>query len=238
MQLPLTITIMWSLTQDHRTRDLSCRECKDSLRHHARSINSEHAALCASTSYRDDATFIDHYDNVITCAGSQDTSLVCRECKSGYTLFANCNKTCTKRKFYRKNCKFAKHDENRVTHYSFIIQSFVSVSTFSVLVKNPFEFVMETACLAKQDEPSFAKKIFHETLWNIFYTLFMVRTNFSVSSQFRCGLQIVYSPFKDSLQHCARSINPEHATLCADTHYCDYDNVITCPRSQDTRSGV
>ncbi len=121
---------MWSLTQDHKAHDLGCRVCKDSLRPRARLINPEHAALYASTSYRDDATFIDHFDNVITYAGSQDTRLVCRECESGYTLFANCNKTCTKRKFYQKNCKFPKHDENRVTLYSFIIQSFASCLLF------------------------------------------------------------------------------------------------------------
>ncbi len=52
--------------------------------------------------------------------------------------------------FTEKNCKFAKLNENHATHYSSIVKSFTPESNF--LRKIPFEFVMETAHLAKQDE--------------------------------------------------------------------------------------
>ncbi len=48
----------------------------------------------------------------------------CESCVAGYTLFTNHYETYTKRKFHRKNFKFANHSENYVTHYSSIIQSF------------------------------------------------------------------------------------------------------------------
>ncbi len=44
-----------------------------------------------------------------------------------------------KRKFHRKNCKFAKHDKNRATHYSLVVLSFAQV--YSVCAKNPFSRV-------------------------------------------------------------------------------------------------
>ncbi len=78
--------------------------------------------------------------------------------QAGNTLFANHNET--GRKFCQKNCKFTKHDENHATHYSLIVQSFAPESDFFSSHKNPFEFVMEAARLAKQDEPSFTKKRF------------------------------------------------------------------------------
>ncbi len=104
----------------------------------------------------------------------------------GYTLFANHNETLMKRKFHRKNCKFRKHNENCATHYSLIIQSFMPESISSVCAKNDFDFVMETARLAKQDEPSSAKKCFVKMLQNT-YTLFVLRTSFVVLSRFCCG---------------------------------------------------
>ncbi len=74
-----------------------------------------------------------------------------------HTLFPNHNKIWMKWKFHQKSCKFAKHDKNHATRYLLIIQSFTRESTSSVRVKNPFEFVLETARLAKQDELTFAK---------------------------------------------------------------------------------
>ncbi len=44
-----------------------------------------------------------------------------------------------------------KHDQNRATHYLLIVQSFEPKSTSSICSKTPFEFVMETARLAKQN---------------------------------------------------------------------------------------
>ncbi len=55
---------------------------------------------------------------------------------------------------------FVKYDKNGATHYLLIIQSFALEPTSSVSTKNPFEFIVEAARLAKQDEPSFA--LFHK----------------------------------------------------------------------------
>ncbi len=49
---------------------------------------------------------------------------------------------------------------------------------------------METARLMKQDKLSFAKKTCRKTLRNTFYTIFVVRTNFAVSSRLR-GMRTV-----------------------------------------------
>ncbi len=51
-----------------------------------------------------------------------------------------------------------KHDENCTRHYLLIVQSFAPESTSPDRAKNPFEFVMVTTCLVKQDEPSFTKR--------------------------------------------------------------------------------
>ncbi len=55
---------------------------------------------------------------------------------------------------------------------------------------------METARLAKQDEPSFVKKLFAEHYETPSNLLFVVHANFAVSSRFHCGSQIMYSPLE------------------------------------------
>ncbi len=88
-----------------------------------------------------------------------------------------------------KNCKFAKHNENYATHYSLIIQSFAPESDF-------FSSQKKSLLVCHEDHSPGETKWteFCETLQNTFYTLFMVRTNFGVSSQFRSGMQLVCSP--------------------------------------------
>ncbi len=114
-------------------------------------------------------------------------------CYAGYTLFANYNKTWTKQKFCRKNCKFAKHDENHAIHYSLIVQSFAPESDFFSSRKKSLRVCHGNCSPGKTRGTKFREKTFREMLWNT-YTVFTVRTNFAVSSWFRCGSQIVCSP--------------------------------------------
>ncbi len=66
------------------------------------------------------------------------------------------------------------------THYSLILQSLMLASTSSVCAKNPFEFIIKTARLVKQDKLSFTKECFakcYETpsahyLWCVPISLF------------------------------------------------------------------
>ncbi len=109
-------------------------------------------------------------------------------CKAGYTLFENHNKTQTKR-------KFAKHDKNHATHYLLIIQSFTPKFTTSVCAKSPFEFVMETTRLPKQNEPSFAKNISQNATKYLLHTI-------RGAYQFYCGLRIMCSPLNNLTSVC------------------------------------
>ncbi len=79
--------------------------------------------------------------------------------------------------FCQKNSKFVKHDENHATRYSLIVQSFAPESTSSVRMKNPFEFIVETVRLAKQDEPVLQKNI----LWNATKQLHTTRGTYQIS---------------------------------------------------------
>ncbi len=115
-----------------------------------------------------------------------------------YTLFANHCKTWTKWKFHRKNCKFAKLDKNHTTHYLSIIQSFTPESNFSLREKSLWVRHGDP----QPDKPGetkwtkFCKKTFRETLRTTFYTLFVMCTNFVVSSGFCSDLRIMCSPLE------------------------------------------
>ncbi len=117
-----------------------------------------------------------------------------------YTLFVNHNITLMKQKFRWKNCKFVKHNENHATHYLLIIQSFALESDFFSLRKKSLWVCHGDHSPGETRWTKFREIKFCKMLRNAFYTLFVVRTNFDVSSQFHCGLRIVCNPLDKEIK--------------------------------------
>ncbi len=116
------------------------------------------------------------------------------EAIAGYILFANHYKTWMKWKFRRKNCKFAKLDENLVIHYSSVIQSFTPESNFFSSCEKSLWVCHGKCSPGKTRRTEFCKKTFCKTLRTTFYTLFVVRINFVILSGICSGLWTVCSP--------------------------------------------
>ncbi len=110
--------------------------------------------------------------------------------KVGYTLFANHNRHGWNESFTEKNCKFAKHEENHATLSVDCPKFRAWVFFFSLCEK------LLRVCHVDRSPDKTRWTEFDQTLQNTFYALFVVRTNFIVSSQFHCGSRIVCSTLK------------------------------------------